>query len=652
MPSIDLIRLLQITNETLTAIIVIVAASMLLYYLSRNLNSAVARASSVLLACVTVVSLVDVFTSFDTSRSSLEIWARVQWAGIAFAPAAMFHLSDALLATTGLVSRGRRRRIGQQLYVLSLLFFVLALFSDVLVSDLVMGSAPHLRAGPVFPIFVLYYIVATVVSVYNVWRARNRCLTTYTHRRMGYLLYTFTLPSLGIFPFSLLFTGAGEDTLLFWLLVNLGNLGIILMLLFMAYPLSFFGSNIPDRVVKAELLSFFLRGPAAGSLVLVIILYVPQAGRILGLPGDQFMLFAAVALVMFWQWMVSLAWPYLERYLVYPDEQSQVRVLQNVNQRLLTENDLRQLLEAILAAVCDLLQVPVSFVADYDGERLRIIQTVGNWTPNGQWTDGAELLARLQAENEASHPVIVWHDFWVVPLYSNRVSNDNGTDRRQLLGVLAIQARASQPDMTDDEQQVFDVFVEQAAQALDDQRLQTELFSALERLLPEMEEIQRLRDAARYGDFPTLAMARVQPADGVPQRELVDAVRDALRDYWGGPRLTRSKLMKLRVVQDAVAENDNNPTRALRTVLLEAINRLRPDTERSMTQAEWTLYNIIDLRFIQGHKVRDVAKRLAMSEADLYRKQRAAIEEVARVLAAMEQEREGMAIEAETHISE
>jgi NADH:ubiquinone oxidoreductase subunit 4 (subunit M) len=106
---VDLERFLQVTNETLSAITVIVAASMLLYYLSRNLNSPVARSSSVLLACVTVVSLVDVFASFDTTRVSLQNWSRIQWAGIAFAPAAMFHLSDALLATTGLVSRGRRR---------------------------------------------------------------------------------------------------------------------------------------------------------------------------------------------------------------------------------------------------------------------------------------------------------------------------------------------------------------------------------------------------------------------------------------------------------------------------------------------------------------------------------------------------------------
>ena len=50
------------------------------------------------------------------------------------------------------------------------------------------------------------------------------------------------------------------------------------------------------------------------------------------------------------------------------------------------------------------------------------------------------------------------------------------------------------------------------------------------------------------------------------------------------------------------------------------------------------LYNILDMRFIQGRKVREIADRLAMSESDLYRKQRVAIDQLARVLSEMEQE--------------
>jgi hypothetical protein len=42
------------------------------------------------------------------------------------------------------------------------------------------------------------------------------------------------------------------------------------------------------------------------------------------------------------------------------------------------------------------------------------------------------------------------------------------------------------------------------------------------------------------------------------------------------------------------------------------------------------------MRFLQGKRIRDVATRLAMSESDFYRKQRVAVEEVARQLALME----------------
>src|SRR5690606_42130362 len=77
-------------------------------------------------------------------------------------------------------------------------------------------------------------------------------------------------------------------------------------------------------------------------------------------------------------------------------------------------------------------------------------------------------------------------------------------------------------------------------------------------------------------------------------------------------------------------------SRAMRAVLQEAIENLRPEGQRSMTTAEWILYNILEMRFVQGRKVRDVALRLAMSESDLYRKQRVAIEAVTEVVAAME----------------
>jgi DNA-directed RNA polymerase specialized sigma subunit len=57
-----------------------------------------------------------------------------------------------------------------------------------------------------------------------------------------------------------------------------------------------------------------------------------------------------------------------------------------------------------------------------------------------------------------------------------------------------------------------------------------------------------------------------------------------------------------------------------------------------MTASEWVVYNILDSRFIQGRPIRELADRMAISESDFYRKQRAAIEQLAQALVKMESE--------------
>jgi len=101
---------LTLLNETLASAIVIVSASLLLYNLTRNVHNRVARTSGVVLACVTIAYAADVLLSLNPGVDSAIGILRFQWIGLSFIPAATFHVSDALLATTGLPSRGRRRR--------------------------------------------------------------------------------------------------------------------------------------------------------------------------------------------------------------------------------------------------------------------------------------------------------------------------------------------------------------------------------------------------------------------------------------------------------------------------------------------------------------------------------------------------------------
>jgi ribosomal protein S7 len=628
---------LTLANETLTAAIVVVAASILLYNLSRNLRNRVARTSGIVLACVTIVSVCDVLTSLGPGPKTLDAIVRAQWIGIAFMPAAMFHLSDALLATTGLPSRGRRRRIARLLYLLSMLFLVAAAFSDILIRPIIQGSnLINIVGGPLFIIYFAYFAVATTVAFINVQRARQRCLTRDTRRRMGYLQFAMLTPAFGIFPYSVLLGLSETGSLGMLILVNATNLVVILMLLFLAYPLSFFGTEVPDRVVKTELLRFTLRGPATGLLALAVIIYITPATRILGLPGNSFMPFAVVAVVLFWQWLVALALPYLEKILIYSGEDDdQLSKLQTLSDRLLTHSDLMQLLDAILASSCDYLQVNTAFVASLNDGKPDLVAAIGPTRPSPKWLEEeAESIDTLlhTGDNPDEPAIHSWHSYWIVPLYSRRVVNSEGEPVR--IGFIGVQARAPGVDLTSDEWNTFHVLIRRAAETLDDLSLQTEIYNALEGLLPQ---IAMTRTRAAEVEYRP-GRERKLPAETTlfDREQFVEQVRAALRHYWGGPGLSGSRLLEMKVVHEAMQENGDNPAKALRAVLQKAIENQRPQGDRKLTSPEWTIYNILVERFIEKRKVRDVAIKLAMSEADLYRKQKIAIEAVADALSDME----------------
>jgi len=625
--------LLRLINETLTAAIVVVAASMLLYNLTRNLRNRVARASAIMLACVTAVYLGDVFISLGPSVRTFEAALRVQWVGIAFMPAAMFHLSDALLATTGLPSRGRRRRVIRMLYLISALLLMLAAFTNVLIQPVQLGQVIKLQAGPVFPIYLLHFAIAIAVAFINVQRARQRCLTRDTRRRMGYLQIAMLTPAVGVFPFSVFLGNREEYALAGLVLVNATNLVITLMLLFLAYPLSFFGSNMPDRVVKSELLRFVLRGPGTALLALAIIIFVSPVKQILSLPGGDFVPFAVVAIVLLWQWGVHLALPWLERTLIYSGEDSDhLEKLQDLSERLLTRADLLQLLEAILAATCDYLQVTTAFVVSFADAESAFTAAIGPSRPTQRWLEEETpaLKSLLNADRDTLLAIEKWHSYWIVPLYSKRMDDSNG--RAPMIGFMGIQARSAEVDLDSDERHMLQTFVRRAAQTLDDLALQGEIYAALEGLLPQI-----LTTRTRAAEVEYRSGRDPKSSNGIFEREqFVEQVRAALRHYWGGPGLTSSRLVELKVVQHVLEENDNNPARALRSVLQSAIENQRPEGERKLTSPEWTIYNILELRFIEKLKVSDVAIRLAMSEPDLYRKQRIAIEAIADTLLDME----------------
>ena len=634
MTPLNLVSILSQANRILSGAIIITTFSLVVYILTHNLRSAVARAFCALLTFVLVVYTGDVVLYQVTSLEAAVMWLKFQWLGIAFVPAAYLHFSDALLRTTNDFSRARQIAVRLS-YLGSAGLLLLVALTDLVVYDGVYSpQSSHLRPGPLFWVFTVYFLVIVTWGAWNIREARRRCLTSTSRRRMTYLAVAFAAPGLGAFPYLLVSSAPTLlPTSLFLSLLLAGNIGIALMLVVMAYSVAYFGILTPDRVVKHSLIHYLLRGPFVATCVLVFILALGKIESFLGLTRDAIVVFGTVILIVLLQILINLAKPFIDR-LIYRQDRAEITWIQELDKHLLTSTDLAQFLEGVLTSLCDLLRVHSAFVAAVDGNQLVIEASCGTPKVTNLLSNLPDDLLIRPSDNgndehsEPGHSQLIAHKgYWLTPLFTR--------SRDTILGLLAVEGRTPQPDLEDEEAETMRSLIQQAAAALEDRSLQQGVFAALQLIIPEIERIQRRRGMVRYSGSP--AWSPSEEEELIAAQDFPLLVKDALSHYWGGPKLTNSPLLKLRVVE-AARQQEGNSMMALRAVLSRAIERLRPEGQRSMTTADWILYNILELKFLQGRRVSEVAARLAMSESDLYRKQRIAIEEVARALADMERE--------------
>ena len=618
---------IQALNQILTAGIAIMAFSLFLYALSFNLRDRVARSFAVILLCVVIVFTAEALQDKSMTADMLQLLLRLQWFGIVFLPAAYLHLSDALLVTAGRPSRGRRRFAVRGMYVVSAFFLVLLAFGYLLGPIVINGKpAPHLERTVWTDVFTLFYVFAMVWAGVNFARAYSRMLSRSGRRRMLYLMAGATAPALGSYPYLLFGYGlAARHTYLFWSVATVINVLVGVLVILMAYAVAFFGVSWPDRVIKSRLFKWIMRGPVTASAALALMTVVRRGGELLGLPYNAFVPLIVVVTVLSLEHAITLAAPLWERWLFFGSDRGELKLLQNFEERLLTQGDLQQFLETVLAAVRDHMQSPSAFVAALDNETLSPIVVAGNRA----MLDQEGLTEALENMNGDKHHEFQWGNFWILPLYHRRNADMDQDELPPLLGLLGV-ARREKQLIERDQREALWLLADRAALALQDRQLQQRVFRSLADLQPQVEMIQRMRAAGRYDTRTSLL---TEPL--LQEADLANWVRDALTHYWGGPKLTNNPLIKLQVVQDLAEKDDGNSANALRALLRTAVDQVKPKGDRKFT-TEWILYNILEMKFIEGRKVRDVASRLAMSEADLYRKQRIAVEVVAKAILEME----------------
>ncbi len=281
-----LLSALPIVNRILVAGIAITAFSLLLYSLTFSLRERVARVFALILGCIVVIAVSDGLASTARDLSEAEVWLRIQWIGTALLPAAYLHFSDALLASTGKPSRGRRRFAVRATYLIAAVMIYLATVTKVLLNDVTLdGGLAHLRAGPYFWVFIAYTILLLTWTGINLYRAYRRCQTATSRRRMIYLLIGSLAPAMAAFPYLLLL---GYVSSLHPLLVRIAmvqtNLLVAGLLVVLAYATAYFGVTYSDRVVKGRLFQWLLRGPLVAAAALAVLVATTTFFDRMGMP--------------------------------------------------------------------------------------------------------------------------------------------------------------------------------------------------------------------------------------------------------------------------------------------------------------------------------------------------------------------------------
>jgi len=657
MAPLETVNVLSVINLFLSSANVIIAFALLVYILTHDPRHPVTVSFCILMGFLNVVYIGDITHISTTSLGTALLWLRVQWLGVAFVPAAYLHFSDALLRSTGSLSR-RRRWVVVAAYLASALFFLVGLFTDTLVErPVTVAWGTHFVARPLYAVFAAYFLAVIAGSTWNLWRARRRCLTRTARRRMTYLFSAFIPAVVGAVPYLLVtyFLDRLPPAVLV-LFPIAGNAGIAIMAVVMAYSVAYHGVLAPDRVVKQSLIQYLLRGPFLAICLVGMILIVPRLGRLFGLQVDKVLIVGMVFIIIVLQVLLDRLKPYLDR-LVYQHDQEEIGWLEEIDQRLITTSDLEQLLENTLAAICETLRVHTGFIVAPDGEgaEFRLRASCGSQEAIATFLASHELPALIATAATAApgpEPPAMVHQngYWLVPLRSEApaylTSRNGGRDgesghdgasseaQQAPLGFLCIE---STPDsrFTPEHRRLLHVLVTNLELALEDMQLQRRVFTALRHIGPEIELVQQWSRQLKYASPESLQQLETNPIFTPDFQRLV---KEALAHYWGGPKLTRSPLLNLEVVK-AAAQGNRTPVQALRAVMAQAVEALRPEGERDRTSTAWLLYDLLTLKFLRGKRVREAALELAVSESDFYRKERAAIEEVAKILEAMEREK-------------
>ena len=619
-----IISSLRALSEVLTAAVAMTAFSVLLFSLQfLRKRQKLAFALVPLLLCVTVIYSADALETMALSSSAKLLWQQIHWTGFVILPAVSFSFAIILMELTGKEPNRLISVITVTNIICSVLFIWLLwsgkLFSGIRIITNIGTTMVHSDLTFLFWIFFTCNLLGTF---WTLGIALSRTRTQASRRRMIYLIVGLLGIIIGSFPLLLLGSGLliSQYPIMFWVLSVIGNGIVTVMVILLGYSAATFSVSWSDRLTRLRLIEWMLRGPVTASITLWVVTMINRSGNFLGLEISGLNTLATVISIILLEFLVSVAMPWIERGGIVGLGKEDYTIFNEFKGMMVFKPELETYLEALTGALCDRLQARDGFfaVCDENGIFDPIVKT-----GKSSWGNLNDLLKNFPAYFAEQDRTVYWDSTGAVfPLFNHDEQIDT------FLGVVGL-ADITPEQLSGGYNQIVEDALEKARIVLWQRRYLTSAYQVL-RSKTNQQETNVFRSGSVLNQSTLLEQSGTSELD-----EVSIWVKDALTHYWGGPKLSENPLLNWRIVQETAAESGENEINSLRAVLKKALEELRPESERQ-AGGEWTLYNLIDLKFFEKQKVKDVARRLSMSEADFYRKQKIAVESLAKVIMEME----------------
>ena len=508
------------------------------------------------------------------------------------------------------------RRTLPLVYTLATILAAVGLFTNLFYADVMAAphyDRPYVIPGPLYSIHIVFVVTISVLSIVNL-RASWRGSTDPSLRRWFLIL---------MLAFICLLVAAAYLSTTLFLSVSwpalLGHLFLGGCLMLLGYSVTHQSALVEGRALRRDFL--YSLGSAAGgvgaffSLILVLQRWTDQKVSVLTLVGVGATIIAAFSLQ---NWVRDRS-----DVLLYQEEAWRVRkYLRALARESATEMNLVPRLRSLLDSLCEAVGASEGRIILRGGE---------DWQPQAIHSGGSSSShAGGTDDPEAPYGLVSGEAIGLaVPLRMNE----------QRVGVVVLGCKEDGRPFTEEERELAQVLAERVVNILESVSTQAEMLRRVAEAELATQELRRRERALQIAFVSRLAMLRKGHAD----TELGRHLRGSLRNLWDVPRLAKSPLVRMPVVQGRLGRF--SPGRALQEVLLAAIDRTKPPDSIGSGKA-LLRYGILRRSFVGGETVSEITTALAISERQYYREMNAALEAVQASLEEMNKELETARAEA------